>query len=285
MGVRKAKGEIVIAIDADTIISSEAISYFVRHFADEKVSAVSGNVRVGNKRNVLTLWQHIEYVTGFNMEKRTFDKLNCVTVVPGAIGAWRKKNIEELGYFTSDTLAEDTDMTLSIQRQGHKVIIDEQALGYTEAPEKVKDFLKQRFRWTFGTLQCFWKHKNALGRGKNKSLGFVALPNMLVFQFIVPLFAPLLDILIILGILAGEWKKSLLVFSCYFITDFLAGLFAFRLEKLSIKPLFILLPQRIIYRYLLLYVSWKSLFTALKGNRVGWNKIDREGNIRLDEAG
>lgn len=285
MGIRKAKGEIVIAIDADTIISPEAISNFVCHFEDEQVAAVSGNVRVGNKRNMLTLWQHIEYVTGFNMEKRTFDKLNCVTVVPGAIGAWRKKNIEELGYFTSETLAEDTDMTLSIQRQGHKVIINEQALGYTEAPEKVKDFLKQRFRWTFGTLQCFWKHKKALGRGKNKSLGFVALPNMLVFQFIVPLFAPIMDILIILGILAGEWEKSLLVFGIYFITDFLASLFAFKLEKLSIKPLFVLLPQRIIYRYLLLYVSWKSLLTAIKGNRVGWNKLDREGNIRLDEAG
>ncbi|GHH99683.1 glycosyltransferase [Neobacillus kokaensis] len=282
LGVRKAKGDILVAIDADTIIPPDSISKLIRHFADENIAAVSGNVRVGNRENLLTAWQHIEYVTGFNLEKRSFATLNCVPVVPGALGAWRKQVVQELGYFTNDTLAEDTDMTLKILRQGYKVVIDEQACAYTEAPKTTRDFLKQRFRWTFGTLQCFWKHKKAFGGIKHKSLGFIALPNMLLFQFIVPLCAPLLDLLFILGIMTGNTQKSLIIFASYLLVDFLACLVAFRMEKLSIKPLLFLFLQRIVYRYLLLWVTWKSFFTALKGTRVGWGKLKRAGVVTVE---
>ncbi|WP_017380287.1 glycosyltransferase [Paenisporosarcina sp. TG-14] len=279
MGIKKANGDIIIAVDADTIISPESISFLVRHFIDEKVAAVSGNIRVGNMHNLLTVWQHVEYVTGFNLEKRAFALLNCVTVVPGAIGAWRKQVIEELGYFTSDTLAEDTDMSLRILCKGYKITIEEQAYAYTEVPENSKDFIKQRYRWNFGTLQCFWKHKKAFCGIKQKSLGFVALPNMLLFQFVFPLFAPFIDIVFVLGMLSGNIKKSLFFYSCYLLTDFLICLFAFRLEKLSLKPLILLFLQRIFYRYLLLWVSWKSMLAAMKGTRVGWNKLKRSGNL------
>lgn len=281
LGIKKAKGDIVVAIDADTIVSPDSISMLIRHFSDENIAAVSGNVRVGNKRNLLTSWQHIEYVTGFNLEKRGFATLNCVPVVPGALGAWRKQVVEELGYFTDDTLAEDTDMTLKILRQGYKVVIDEQGYAYTEAPEMIRDFLKQRFRWTFGTLQCFWKHKKAFWGIKHKSLGFIALPNMLLFQFIIPFFAPLLDILFILGILSGAIQNSLMIFASYFLIDFLVCLVAFRMEKLSFKPLISLFLQRVFYRYLLLWVTWKSLFVALKGSRVGWGKLKRSGDLKV----
>jgi peptidoglycan-N-acetylglucosamine deacetylase len=282
LGVRKAKGDILVAIDADTIVPPDSISMLIRHFADKNIAAVSGNVRVGNRKNLLTAWQYIEYVTGFNLEKRAFATLNCVPVVPGALGAWRKQVVEELGYFTDDTLAEDTDMTLKILRQGYKVVIDEQAYAYTEAPEEIRDFLKQRFRWTFGTLQCFWKHKKAFGGIKHKSLGFIGLPNMLLFQFIVPFFTPLIDLLFILGILAGNAQKSLLIIASYFLVDFLVCLVAFRMEKLSFKPLIFLFPQRIFYRYLLLWVTWKSIFAALKGTRVGWGKLKRAGDLTVE---
>ncbi|OAS82470.1 MULTISPECIES: glycosyltransferase [Metabacillus] len=283
-GIKKANGDIIIAIDADTIVSPEAISLLVGHFIDEKLAAVSGNIKVGNMRNLLTIWQHVEYVTGFNLEKRAFAMLNCVTVVPGAIGAWRKQVIEEVGYFTADTLAEDTDMSLRILRKGYKIAIDEQAYAYTEAPENSRDFLKQRYRWHFGTLQCFWKHKKALGGMKHKSLGFLALPNMMLFQFIFPLFAPFIDILFVLGIFSGNIEKSLLLYACYLLADFLICLFAFRLEKLSLKPLIPLFLQRIFYRYLLLWVAWKSLIAALRGTRVGWNKLKRSGNLEVRQA-
>ncbi|WP_226036115.1 polysaccharide deacetylase family protein [Aquibacillus saliphilus] len=281
LGIRKAKGDIFIAIDADTVVSPDSISMLIRHFSDKNIAAVSGNVRVGNKKNLLTSWQHIEYVTGFNLEKRAFATLKCVPVVPGAIGAWRKQVVEDLGYFTDDTLAEDTDMTLKIIREGYKVEIDEQAYAYTEAPATIRDFLKQRFRWTYGTLQCFWKHKKAVGGIKHKSLGFIALPNMLLFQFIVPFFAPLIDLLFILGILTGAAEKSLLIFASYFLIDFLVCFVAFRMEKLSFKPLLLLFLQRIFYRYLLVWVTWKSFFAALKGTQVGWGKLKRSGNMKV----
>jgi len=284
MGIKKANGEIIVAIDADTIISPEAISLLVRHFIDEKIAAVSGNIKVGNMRNLLTIWQHVEYVTGFNLEKRAYAMLNCVTVVPGAIGAWRKKVFEEIGYFTADTLAEDTDMSLKILRKGYKIAIDEDAYAYTEAPENSRDFLKQRYRWHFGTLQCFWKHRKAFCGIKHKSLGYLALPNMLLFQFLYPLFAPFIDILFVLGIVSGNIEKSLLLYSCYLLADFLICLFAFRLEKLGLKPLIPLFLQRIFYRYLLLLVAWKSLLAALRGTRVGWNKLKRSGNLEIGRA-
>lgn len=284
LGIRKAKGDIFVAIDADTTVSPDSIAALTRHFADENIAAVSGNVRVGNKKNLLTSWQHIEYVTGFNLEKRAFATLKCVPVVPGAFGAWRKQVVEELGYFTDDTLAEDTDMTLKVIRQGYKVVVDEKSYAYTEAPETIRDFLKQRFRWTYGTLQCFWKHKKAVGGRKHKSLGFIALPNMLLFQFIVPFFAPLIDVLFILGILTGAGQKSLAIFASYFLIDLLVCFVAFRMEKLSFKPLISLILQRIFYRYLLLWVTWKSFFAALKGTRVGWGKLKRSGDQKVESG-
>lgn len=283
-GIRKAQGDIMITIDADTSVTPDSIAMLIRHFSDEKIAAVSGNVRVGNRKNLLTTWQHIEYVTGFNLEKRGFAALNSVPIVPGAIGAWRKQIVEDLGYFTDDTLAEDTDMTLNILRQGHKVIVDDQGYAYTEAPENTKSFLKQRFRWTYGTLQSFWKHKRAVGSLKHKSLGFFVLPHMLLFQFILPLLGPLFDVLIIIGILTGEAEKALIIFASFFLIDLLVSLFTFRMEKLSIKPLIFLILQRIFYRYLLMWVTWKSFFAALKGTRMSWGKLKRSGNLKV-EAG
>jgi peptidoglycan-N-acetylglucosamine deacetylase len=286
MGISKAaKGAIIVSIDADTIISPDAISLLVRHFEVEKVAAVSGNVKVGNVRNLITTWQHVEYVTGFNLEKRAYAMLNCVTVVPGAIGAWRKEVIEKLGGFTNDTLAEDTDLTLQILAAGYKVEIEEQAYAYTEAPENSRDFLKQRFRWSFGTLQCLWKHHKAFWGFKHKSLSFIALPSILLFQFIVPFFAPFLDILMIIGLISGNFKQSILFYVGYFIVDFLICSFTLKLEKSKLTSLLWLFLQRIIYRYLLMWVSWKSVFKAIKGGYVGWGKLERTGNIEVRKAG
>lgn len=282
MGIRNAKGTIIVTIDADTIISPEAISLLVWHFSDERVAAVSGNVKVGNLQNLLTTWQHIEYVTGFNLEKRAYAMLNCVTIVPGAIGAWRKQVIEKLGYFTYDTLAEDTDLTLQILNAGYKVTIEEQAMAYSEAPENIRGFLKQRFRWNFGTLQCFWKHKKSMIWHQNKSLSMVALPNILLFQFIVPLMAPFLDMLMVLGLFTGNFNKAFIYYAGYFLADLCISVFAFKLEKAKLTPLLSLFLQRIVYRYLLLWVLWKSIFTAMKGIRVGWGKLERTGNIEFD---
>jgi cellulose synthase/poly-beta-1,6-N-acetylglucosamine synthase-like glycosyltransferase/peptidoglycan/xylan/chitin deacetylase (PgdA/CDA1 family)/spore germination protein YaaH len=279
LGFKKAQGEIVVALDADTLIAENAISLFVNHFKNEKVAAVSGNVKVGNKGNLLTYWQHIEYVTGFNLERRAFAALNCITVVPGAIGAWRKTAVEEAGFFKEDTLAEDTDITLTLLRQGKKIEFEEKAYAYTEVPEDIKSLAKQRYRWVYGTLQCLWKHRAALFNKKYHSLAFIGLPNMWLFQYIYQTISPIADLLFIVALFGDHPGKAAIGFILFYLFDFVTSLYAFRLEKENPKPLASLFLQRILYKQLMTYVVIKSIFSAFKGVTVGWNKLKRKGNV------
>jgi peptidoglycan-N-acetylglucosamine deacetylase len=278
-GFCEAGGEIVIALDADTIMDPNAISLLVRHFENAKIAAVSGNVKVGNRRKLLTVWQHIEYVTGFNLERRAFDQLNCITVVPGAIGAWRKQYVEVVGYFSESTLAEDTDLTLTLLQKGHRIAYEKDAYAYTESPEDVKSLLKQRYRWSYGTLQCLWKHRKALFNPQHRTLGFIALPNMWFFQYIFQTISPLADLLMAAGVFGSHPLKVLGFYLLFLFLDLLASLFAFRLEKESMKPLIWLFLQRFIYRQFMTYVVIKSIFSSIRGVSVGWNKLKRTGNV------
>ena len=171
LAMSQAQTKIVVTIDADTEIEPDAISKLLRHFSDPRVGAVAGNVKVGNRTRWLTRWQALEYITSQNMEKRAFDLLNCITVVPGALGAWRTEAIEAAGGITSDTVAEDADLTIAIRRLGWRISYDEEAIAWTEAPETPGALIRQRFRWTFGTLQSFWKHRDTLLRPKYGTLG------------------------------------------------------------------------------------------------------------------
>ncbi|WP_342379911.1 glycosyltransferase [Bacillus thuringiensis] len=279
LGFQQSRGEIIVTLDADTIIAQDAISLMVRHFEDQNVAAVSGNVKVGNRRNLLTTWQHVEYITGFNLERRAFDELNCITVVPGAIGAWRKKNVVESGYLSEDTLAEDTDLTITFLRQGHRIVYEEKAYAFTESPEDVKSLIKQRYRWSYGTLQCLWKHRKALCNSKHKTLGFIALPNMWLFQYVLQFIAPFADILMIIGLFSSNPLKVLGFYFVFFLMDLLASLFAFKLEEENPKPLVWLILQRFIYRQFMTYVVVKSIFSSIRGIAVGWNKLKRVGSV------
>lgn len=283
VGFKESNSEIVVALDADTLIDKNAIPLMVRHFKDKKVAAVSGNCKVGNVHNLLTTWQHVEYITGFNLERRAFAYLNCITVVPGAIGAWRREAVKAAGYYEEDTLAEDTDITLKLLKNGYRIAYEEMAYAYTESPEDVKSLIKQRYRWSYGTLQCLWKHKDAVFSLKQKALGFIALPNMWLFQYILQSISPLTDIYFIIGIASKDYKKVLIYYISFFIIDFLASLYAFRLEKENPKPLIWLFLQRIIYRQFMTYVVIKSIFSAFKGITVGWNKLQRKGNVVMAE--
>ncbi len=280
VGFKEAKGEIVVALDADTIIGKDAISLLIRHFADEKIAAVSGNVKVGNVHNLLTLWQQVEYITGFNLERRAFAELNCITVVPGAIGAWRLKAVEEVGYFKEDTLAEDTDITLTLLSKGYKIAFEEFAYAYTESPSDLKSLLKQRYRWVYGTLQCLWKHREALFNPEQKTLGFIALPNMWLFQYIFLTISPIVDIYFLVGLFGKATSKVIIFYFIFLALDYLAAIYAFNCEKESKKPLILLFLQRLVYRLIMTYVVIKSIFSALMGITVGWNKLKRKGDVK-----
>ncbi len=147
---------------------------------------------------VIALWQSIEYITSQNFDRKAFAYINAITVIPAAIGAFKREAIENAGGFTSDTLAEDCDLTIRILREGYVVANENNTIAFTEAPETVKMFLKQRFRWTFGVMQTFWKNRDAFFNGTYKYLGWVALPNILIFQFLIPLLVPFADLFMLI---------------------------------------------------------------------------------------
>jgi cellulose synthase/poly-beta-1,6-N-acetylglucosamine synthase-like glycosyltransferase/spore germination protein YaaH/peptidoglycan/xylan/chitin deacetylase (PgdA/CDA1 family) len=297
-----AQTDIVVTIDADTEIESDAIRILLRHFSDPTVGAVAGNVKVGNRSRWLTRWQALEYVTSQNMEKRAFDLLNCITVVPGALGAWRTKAIEDAGGITADTVAEDADLTIAIRRAGWRITYDEDAIAWTEAPETPGMLIRQRFRWTFGTLQSFWKHSATLFRPKYGTLGFIALPNIFVFQIVLPLVSPLLDLLffgsLVLWGLAqlhitqipqlwttADVQRSVVFFLGFLIIDVLTCVIAFALERHEDWTLLIpVLLQRFYYRQLMYIVLFRSVKEAVSGRAVGWRGVEHEPPRPTPEA-
>ena len=289
-----ARTDIVVTIDADTEIESDAIRKLLRHFSDPTVGAVAGNVKVGNRSRWLTRWQALEYVTSQNMEKRAFDLLNCITVVPGALGAWRKQAIEDGGGITADTVAEDADLTIAIRRLGWRVTYDEEAIAWTEAPATPGALIRQRFRWTFGTLQSFWKHSGTLFRPKYGTLGWIALPNIFVFQIALPLISPLLDLLFFGSLLlwglaqlhiaqipqlwtTADLQRSVVFFLGFLIIDVLTCVVAFALERHEDWTLLIpVLLQRFYYRQLMYVVLFRSVKEAVSGRPVGWKGVEHE---------
>lgn len=283
-GIAHAKGEFLVCIDADTRLLPDAISRLMESFTDEQIGAVAGNVKVGNRVNLLTEWQAIEYITAQNFDRRAYDLLNCITVVPGAIGAFRKSAVLNAGGFTSDTLAEDCDLTIRILRAGYMVRNNVQAIALTESPETLAQFLKQRFRWMYGVMQTLYKHRDALFKSKYSALGLFALPSILIFQLLLPLFAPLADLMMITGLVTGGAGKIVLYYSLFQLVDLLASAMAFGFEKEKRDKLWLLLLQRFTYRWLMYYILIKALLKAAKGELQNWGVLQRTGNIQLSET-
>ncbi|MDQ0466207.1 cellulose synthase/poly-beta-1,6-N-acetylglucosamine synthase-like glycosyltransferase/peptidoglycan/xylan/chitin deacetylase (PgdA/CDA1 family)/spore germination protein YaaH [Caulobacter ginsengisoli] len=298
-GLTHARGEIVVALDADTLFAPETIARLVRWFEDPGVGAVAGNAIVGNRINLVTRWQALEYVTAQNLERRALAALGAVTVVPGAVGAWRRAALEQLGGYPEDTLAEDQDLTLAVQRAGWRVEFDPQARAYTEAPDTVGGLLKQRFRWSFGTLQCLWKHRAALWDKRRPVLGFVALPQIWLFQILLTAVAPLVDLAIVFSLVSAvygwsyhpiEWSpdnvlRPVFYWAAFIFLDLSAGALGMALEKRAPwKDLLWLPAQRFGYRQLMYWVVVKSIVTAIRGPRVGWGKLERRNSAVMDQA-
>lgn len=283
--IAEARNEVLVAVDADTVFRPGAIAKLARHFKEAKTGAVSGNARVGNKRNWLTRFQSIEYIFGFNLDRRALDYLNAITVVPGAVGAWRRSLIVAAGGFGHDTLAEDADLTLSIRRAGYTIRYEQDAVAWTEAPEDGKSLSKQRFRWSFGTLQAAWKHRDALFAPRYGALGFVALPGIWIFQILLASLSPFAEIATVLAIFAGNGRIVVEYYLAFFLLELLTGVLAYVLEGVPAWDLALLFFQRIYYRQLMLTVLVRSLLYALRGRLVGWGKLERKASVSPVNAG
>ena len=286
-GVDKAESEYVVCIDADTQLNPNAVSLLMKEFTDKNTGAVAGNVKVGNEINMITKWQSIEYITSQNFDRRAFGYLNCITVVPGALGGFSKAAVIQSGGFTGDTLAEDCDLTMRLHRNGYTIKNCNTAISYTEAPETMGQFMKQRFRWSFGVMQCFWKHRDAFFNPKFKNFGLIALPHILVFQMILPFLAPLADLVLVFSLIAAALNiipisagHIILYYFIFSLVDMASAALAFAYEKEDYKKLVWMIPQRFIYRQLMYYILFKSFNKALKGELQGWGVLKRTGNVK-----
>ena len=279
LGFNEAHSEYVITIDADTILLPNTIRNLIIPMQDESIDAVCGNVMVGNVRNIITGFQAVEYITSQNYDRRAFDTLNCISVVPGATGAWKKSKVLEAGGYSSMTLTEDADLTLTMLEHGAKIIYMPSARSITESPETNRTLFKQRFRWSYGTFQCLWKHRRSLFKG---TLGWIALPNMFIFQVIFPILSPIGDLVLILSLFRGDMKAILAGYLLFLLMDFAGSLMAFTLEKSPKRYLWLVVIQRFYYRQFMYVVAFKSIISVFKGRRYGWNKLARTSSVNMN---
>jgi cellulose synthase/poly-beta-1,6-N-acetylglucosamine synthase-like glycosyltransferase len=296
-GLARAKGEIVVALDADTLFNRDTISRLARWFIDPTVGAVAGNAKVGNRINTITRWQALEYIVAQNLERRALAALGTLTVVPGAIGAWRRSVLASLGGFPLDTLAEDQDLTIAVQRAGHRVLFDSSAIARTEAPATFRGLARQRFRWAYGTLQCLWKYRDVTFNPRYSALGMIALPQVWLFQIALSALAPLVDFMFLWQVItallnylqhgaefnSANVQKIGIYYCVFVVVDLLAAAVGFLMEKREQwNLLWWLMLQRFGYRQLMYYVVVRSIFAALRGPSVGWGKLERAGTVKVE---
>jgi cellulose synthase/poly-beta-1,6-N-acetylglucosamine synthase-like glycosyltransferase/peptidoglycan/xylan/chitin deacetylase (PgdA/CDA1 family)/spore germination protein YaaH len=296
-GLEFVDEEIYVGIDADTVIAMDAVSKLIPHFEDPQIGAVAGNAKVGNRVNLWTRWQALEYITSQNFERRALDLFSVITVVPGAIGAWRTEAVKKAGGYPINTVAEDADLTMSLLEQRLKVRYEDRALAFTEAPIDAKGLMRQRFRWSFGTLQAVWKHRAAFLR--NKAMGLFALPNILIFQLLLPMVSPFIDLMFAYGIIhyfidvhyhpeaasKANFMQLLVYFLAFLMIDFITSSVAFSLERRHPANkgdgwlLFHIWLQRFSYRQLFSVVLFKTVKRAIDGKPFNWDKLERTAKM------
>jgi peptidoglycan-N-acetylglucosamine deacetylase len=278
-GVAAARHELVVMVDGDTVLEPDSVRRLVQPFADPSVGAVAGNVKVGNRHSLVARWQHIEYVIGFNLDRRLHETLRCMPTVPGAIGAFRRRALISAGGMSDDTLAEDTDITMALLRGGWQVVYEECARAWTEAPVTLAELWKQRYRWSYGTMQAMWKHRRALL--EKGPFGRFGLPFLAFFGVALPLLAPVIDLLAVYGLLFLGWTETAVAWLGMLALQVVTAAVAFRLDRESHRPLWVLPLQQFAYRQLMYLVLLQSVVTALTGVRLRWQKMHRTGQAEV----
>ena len=279
-GLANARHDLVVMMDGDTVFEPATVRELVQPFADPSVGAVAGNAKVGNRDSLIGAWQHIEYVMGFNLDRRMYDILRCMPTIPGAVGAFRRSALERVGGMSDDTLAEDTDITMAMHRDGWRVVYAERARAWTEAPESVQQLWSQRYRWSYGTMQAIWKHRRALvERGPSGRFGRVGLPLVSLFMVLAPLLAPLIDVFLLYGVVFGPTQRTIAAWLGVLTVQAICAAYAFRLDRERMTHLISLPLQQILYRQLMYVVLLQSWITALTGGRLRWQKLRRTGVV------
>ncbi len=278
-GIAVASADVLVLVDGDTVFEPDTVRHAVQPLCDPAIGAVAGNTKVGNRQGLLGRWQHIEYVQGFNLDRRMYDMLQCMPTVPGAIGAFRREALESVGGVSEDTLAEDTDLTMALCRAGWRVVYAEQARAWTEAPATLSALWRQRYRWSYGTMQAMWKHRHAVvERGAAGRFGRRALPYLPMFQVLLPMLAPVIDLMALYGLLFADGGLVLTSYAGFLAVQFVTTAYAFHLDRERFGPLWTLPLQQIVYRQVMYLVVIQSVVSAVLGSRLRWHKLARTGS-------
>jgi cellulose synthase/poly-beta-1,6-N-acetylglucosamine synthase-like glycosyltransferase/peptidoglycan/xylan/chitin deacetylase (PgdA/CDA1 family) len=282
-GIAAARHDLIVTVDADTVFEDGTLRRLVQPFRDPGVGAVSGNTKIGNRRCLLGRWQHVEYVIGFNLDRRFYEVLECMPTVPGAIGAFRRAALDRSGGVSGATLAEDTDVTMGIGRAGWHVVYAHAARAWTEAPSTLAGLWRQRYRWAYGTMQAVWKHRGAVRR-RGDRIGRRAIPYLVLFQVLLPLTAPLVDLFALYGVLFLDPLPVLAYWAAFNALQLGLGAYAFRLDGEPMRALAWLPLQQFVYRQIMYLVVIESVLSAAAGTRLRWHKLERTGDVEIESG-
>lgn len=276
-GIRRARHDLLVLADGDTVFEPTTISALVTPFADPRVGAVAGNVKVANRRGLLGHIQYTEYVQGSSLDRRMYDVLGCMATIPGAVGAFRREAIAGAGGVPGSTLAEDTDLTLAIGEAGWRVRYAARARAWTEAPATVRQLWTQRHRWAYGTLQSLWKHRGTvLSPSGRWALAWIGLPYLFLMACALPLVSAAADVFILVEAWVAPWNAVALAAGLIAVQGTLT-LAAFLFDREPLRYLWTLPVQQLVYRQLMYLVVLHSMATAATGARLRWHKLSRTG--------
>ena len=277
-GIRRAMGEIVVCIDADSQLAAGSLAAMVRHFRDPAVGGVAGNVKVKNRRNVLAGLQALEYLEGLNMVRRTLGFFRIVNIIPGPVGAFRRSALEQIGGYDPDTFAEDCDLTVKLLTRGWKIRYEPRAVSWTEAPERINDLVRQRYRWTRGLLQVAMKHRRFLFSFR----GGAATTFVMWYLCFESIIWPAMNVfgnafLFVVASAYGFSAVHAFWWAQLTLLDLVAAFFCVALERESLA----LVLYSVVYRlsYILALDVCKVLagLDEMLGTRMVWGKLERIG--------
>ena len=277
--LRFAKGEIIVIIDADSIVARDTLRELARQFKDKDVGAIAGNVKVLNRNNFWSKLQVLEYEVGISLFKRAYALFGVVMVVPGSLGAFRKDVLIQSGLYDSDTLTEDFDITVKVLKTGKKVVMAPNAISYTEVPESFRELYKQRTRWQGGNIQTLLKHKDLLTDSGYGMVHRYAYPLMLLTMITLPFLGMIVSAFIVVGLLSGMWFILLTSFVVFSGLQVVLGALAIILDEEDFHPL-IYSPLMVVgFKQILDFFLVKSVFDVLLKRNLKWNASKRYGMV------
>ena len=278
-GIYYSKAEFVLCMDGDSQLSPESLRAGIRHFKNPRIGAVAGNVKVMNRKRFFTDLQALEYIEGLNMARSAQSYIKLVNIIPGPIGIFRRKAIESAGYYSSDTYAEDADLTLKLLAKDWKIYYEPKAISYTEAPVNLHQLLKQRYRWTRGILQSIRKHKKLLFN-PTVNLGHTFILWVMSYEALI---WPTMNIaanafFIFAAIFFGFSQLIFFWWAGLAILDMVTALYCIAVEKEEFRLIWYAIIYRMVFILIIDICKTMSTIEEFLGIRMTWGKLERENS-------